>query len=89
MMTDKARSSSTAPSESSCLSFALPGIYFDRALDKTSDRELVRYDHPARGAWLEFEMDRRDTLGVRIDLSAVRRGVLLRSRRFQFQHAHR
>ncbi len=45
-----------------------PGIYFDRALDKTSDRELVSCRIiPARGAWLEFEMDRRDTMGVRID----------------------
>jgi len=45
-----------------------PGIYFDRTLDKTSDRELVSCRIiPARGAWLEFEMDRRDTMGVRID----------------------
>src|ERR671919_2475958 len=45
-----------------------PSIYFDRALDKTSDRELVSCRIiPARGAWLEFEMDRRDTVGVRID----------------------
>src|SRR5919106_559394 len=45
-----------------------PGVYFDRALDKTSDRELVSCRIiPARGAWLEFEMDRRDTMGVRID----------------------
>src|SRR5919106_953415 len=45
-----------------------PSIYFDRALDKTSDRELVSCRIiPARGAWLEFEMDRRDTMGVRID----------------------
>ena len=45
-----------------------PGIYFDRALDKTTDRELVSCRIiPARGAWLEFEMDRRDTMGVRID----------------------
>jgi DNA-directed RNA polymerase subunit beta len=45
-----------------------PGCYFDRALDKTSDRELVSCRViPSRGAWLEFEMDRRDTVGVRID----------------------
>src|SRR4029079_8464612 len=45
-----------------------PGIYFNRDLDKTSDRELVSLRIiPARGAWLEFEMDRRDTMGVRID----------------------
>jgi DNA-directed RNA polymerase subunit beta len=45
-----------------------PGVYFQRELDKTSDRELVSLRIiPARGAWLEFEMDRRDTMGVRID----------------------
>jgi DNA-directed RNA polymerase subunit beta len=45
-----------------------PGVYYDRALDKTSDRELVSCRViPSRGAWLEFEMDRRDTIGVRID----------------------
>ncbi|HVL82378.1 MAG TPA: DNA-directed RNA polymerase subunit beta [Actinomycetota bacterium] len=45
-----------------------PGVYFDRALDKTSDRELVSCRViPSRGAWLEFEMDRKDTIGVRID----------------------
>jgi DNA-directed RNA polymerase subunit beta len=45
-----------------------PGCYFDRVLDKTSDRELISTRViPSRGAWLEFEMDRRDTVGVRID----------------------
>ena len=67
-----------------------PGIYFDRALDKTSDRELVSLRIiPARGAWLEFEMDRRDTMGVRIDRkrrqSASRPAA--RARGVQVQHA--
>src|SRR5687767_1766337 len=45
-----------------------PGVYFDRSLDKTSDRELISTRViPSRGAWLEFEMDRRDTVGVRVD----------------------
>ncbi len=45
-----------------------PGVYFDRTLDKTSDRELYSGKViPARGAWLEFETDKRDTIGVRID----------------------
>ncbi|MGH2812127.1 MAG: DNA-directed RNA polymerase subunit beta, partial [Actinomycetota bacterium] len=45
-----------------------PGVYFDRALDKTSDRELFGAKIiPTRGAWLEFETDKRETIGVRID----------------------
>ena len=45
-----------------------PGVYFDRALDKTSDRELFAVKViPARGAWLEFETDKKDLVGVRID----------------------
>jgi DNA-directed RNA polymerase subunit beta len=45
-----------------------PGVYFDRALDKASDRDLFGAKMiPTRGAWLEFETDKRDTVGVRID----------------------
>ena len=45
-----------------------PGVYFNRALDKTSDKELFDAKViPTRGAWLEFETDKRDTIGVRID----------------------
>jgi len=45
-----------------------PGVYFDRSLDKTSDREIYAAKViPARGAWLEFETDKKDTVGVRID----------------------
>src|SRR5256884_6844402 len=45
-----------------------PGVYFDRSLDKTSDREIFAAKViPARGAWLEFETDKKDTVGVRID----------------------
>ena len=45
-----------------------PGVYFDRALDKTSDRDVFGCKViPSRGAWLEFEVDKRDTVGVRID----------------------
>ncbi|MGH2768682.1 MAG: DNA-directed RNA polymerase subunit beta, partial [Actinomycetota bacterium] len=45
-----------------------PGVYFDRALDKTSDREIFTGKViPARGAWLEFETDKRDNIGIRID----------------------
>ncbi|MEY2900079.1 MAG: hypothetical protein RL247_245 [Actinomycetota bacterium] len=45
-----------------------PGVYFESALDKLSDKEIhsVRVI-PSRGAWLEFEVDKRDQVGVRID----------------------
>ncbi|AYY14752.1 DNA-directed RNA polymerase subunit beta [Actinobacteria bacterium YIM 96077] len=45
-----------------------PGVYFERALDKTSDRDVFTSKViPSRGAWLEFEVDKRDTVGVRLD----------------------
>jgi DNA-directed RNA polymerase subunit beta len=45
-----------------------PGVYFDRQLDKTVDKDTyVAKIIPARGAWLELDVDKRDTVGVRID----------------------
>src|SRR5579859_1259944 len=45
-----------------------PGVYFDRQLDKTSDKDIYSCKViPSRGAWLEFEIDKRDSVGVRID----------------------
>src|SRR5262252_9282019 len=45
-----------------------PGVYFDKQPDKTSDRDLSSVKViPSRGAWLEFDVDKRDTVGVRID----------------------
>jgi len=45
-----------------------PGVYFSRDLDKTSDKDIfLAKVIPSRGAWLEFEVDKRDTVGVRID----------------------
>jgi DNA-directed RNA polymerase subunit beta len=45
-----------------------PGVYFDRSLDKATDREVYTAKViPGRGAWLEFEVDKRDQVGVRID----------------------
>src|SRR5882672_4745694 len=45
-----------------------PGVYFSQDLDKTSDKELFSCKViPGRGAWLEFEVDKRDIVGVRID----------------------
>src|SRR5438105_12747679 len=45
-----------------------PGGYFSKEPDKTSDRDLSSVKViPSRGAWLEFDIDKRDTVGVRID----------------------
>jgi DNA-directed RNA polymerase subunit beta len=45
-----------------------PGVYFARELDKTTDKELFTCKViPGRGAWLEFEVDKRDLVGVRVD----------------------
>ena len=45
-----------------------PGVYFDRSQEKTSDKDIYSARIiPSRGAWLEFEIDKRDQVGVRID----------------------
>jgi DNA-directed RNA polymerase subunit beta len=45
-----------------------PGVYFSREPDKTSDRDIyIAKIIPSRGAWLEFDVDKKDTAGVRID----------------------
>ena len=45
-----------------------PGVYFERTVDKTSDKDVYTARViPSRGAWLEFEVDKRDMVGVRID----------------------
>lgn len=45
-----------------------PGVYFDRNQEKTSDKDIFSARIiPSRGAWLEFEIDKRDQVGVRID----------------------
>jgi DNA-directed RNA polymerase subunit beta len=45
-----------------------PGVYFDATPDKTSDRFIYSGKIiPGRGAWLEFDTDKRDTIGVRVD----------------------
>ncbi|WP_344495392.1 DNA-directed RNA polymerase subunit beta, partial [Nonomuraea monospora] len=45
-----------------------PGVYYERNVDKTSDKDLFGCKViPSRGAWLEFEIDKRDNVGVRID----------------------
>ncbi|MFC5281309.1 DNA-directed RNA polymerase subunit beta [Arcanobacterium canis] len=45
-----------------------PGVYFETAADKTSDKLIYSTKIiPSRGAWLEFEIDKRDSVGVRVD----------------------
>jgi DNA-directed RNA polymerase subunit beta len=45
-----------------------PGVYYDTAVDKTTDKDVFSVKIiPSRGAWLEFDVDKRDTVGVRID----------------------
>ncbi len=45
-----------------------PGVYFESAPDKTSDKDILTAKIiPSRGAWLEFEIDKRDAVGVRVD----------------------
>ncbi|MGC4961756.1 DNA-directed RNA polymerase subunit beta [Gordonia sp. DT218] len=45
-----------------------PGVYFDSNIDKTTEKTLHTVKViPGRGAWLEFDVDKRDTVGVRID----------------------
>ena len=45
-----------------------PGIYYDRAVDKNTLKDLYSNKViPGRGAWLEFDIDKKDTVGVRVD----------------------
>ncbi|HRC51181.1 MAG TPA: DNA-directed RNA polymerase subunit beta, partial [Gordonia sp. (in: high G+C Gram-positive bacteria)] len=45
-----------------------PGVYYDSSIDKATEKTLHTVKViPGRGAWLEFDIDKRDTVGVRID----------------------
>ena len=45
-----------------------PGIYFAAAKDKTSDKIIYSGKIiPGRGAWLELDTDKKDTIGIRVD----------------------
>jgi len=45
-----------------------PGVYFEITPDKTSEKDIYTCKViPSRGAWLELEIDKRDTVGVRLD----------------------
>ncbi len=55
-----------------------PGVYFASERDKTSDKTIYNAKIiPSRGAWLEFETDKRDILSVRIDRKRKQPATLL------------
>ena len=55
-----------------------PGVYFAAERDKTSDKIIYNAKViPSRGAWLEFETDKRDILSVRIDRKRKQPATLL------------
>jgi DNA-directed RNA polymerase subunit beta len=55
-----------------------PGVYFERNLDKTSDKDVFTTKMiPSRGAWLEFEIDKRDMVGVRLDRKRKQNATVL------------
>ena len=55
-----------------------PGVYFSSERDKTSDKTIYNAKIiPSRGAWLEFETDKRDVLSVRIDRKRKQPATLL------------
>ncbi|MDM7832174.1 DNA-directed RNA polymerase subunit beta [Cellulomonas edaphi] len=55
-----------------------PGVYFERTADKTSDKDILTAKIiPSRGAWLEFEIDKRDNVGVRVDRKRKQNATVL------------
>ncbi|WP_237690162.1 DNA-directed RNA polymerase subunit beta [Nocardioides panacisoli] len=55
-----------------------PGVYFERTPDKTSDKDIYTSKLiPSRGAWLEFEIDKRDLVGVRLDRKRKQNVIVL------------
>ncbi|NBU30535.1 MAG: DNA-directed RNA polymerase subunit beta [Actinobacteria bacterium] len=45
-----------------------PGVYFEKDTDRTTDKDIFTSKIiPSRGAWLEFEIDKKDFVAVRID----------------------
>ncbi|MDZ7577036.1 MAG: DNA-directed RNA polymerase subunit beta [Candidatus Nanopelagicales bacterium] len=45
-----------------------PGVYFESSVDKTTDKDIfIARVIPGRGAWLEFEIDKKDLVSVRLD----------------------
>ena len=55
-----------------------PGVYYSQERDKTSDKMILTTKViPSRGAWLEYETDKRDVLSVRIDRKRKQPATLL------------
>ncbi len=55
-----------------------PGVYFGEEPDKTSSATIYNAKIiPSRGAWLEFETDKRDVLSVRVDRKRKQPATLL------------
>ena len=55
-----------------------PSVYFSSEPDKTSDKTIYNAKViPSRGAWLEFETDKRDELHVRLDRKRKQPATLL------------
>ncbi|MBQ9690666.1 MAG: DNA-directed RNA polymerase subunit beta [Eggerthellaceae bacterium] len=55
-----------------------PGIYFSADREKTTNKMLYGAKViPSRGAWLEFETDKRDILSVRLDRKRKQPATLL------------
>ena len=45
-----------------------PGVYFDDSIDKATGKDVYGCKIiPGRGAWLEFEVDKKDLVSVRVD----------------------
>jgi DNA-directed RNA polymerase subunit beta len=45
-----------------------PGVYFEKSIDKATDKDLFSGKFiPSRGAWLEFEIDKKDLVSIRLD----------------------
>jgi DNA-directed RNA polymerase subunit beta len=45
-----------------------PGVYFEKSIDKATDKDVfIAKIIPSRGAWLEFEIDKKDMVAVRVD----------------------
>ena len=45
-----------------------PGVYFDRSIDKASGKDIYGAKIiPGQGAWCLFDIDKRGTMGVKVD----------------------
>ena len=55
-----------------------PGVYFEVVPDKTSDNDIYTCKViPSRGSWLEFEIDKNNLVGVRLDRKRKQHATVL------------